>query len=508
METSYKFNGKNGELDRNYKNLEVINSLLQLSLENIPLPQIMLRTLNLLTNVPWIGLLSKGAIFLVQDQPGVLVIQAQMGFTEALLSTCTRIPFGFCLCGLAASTRQIQFAAGVDDRHQGRPEGMSPHGHYCVPILFGDRLLGVMNLYVKAGHLRQPGDEEFLISVANTLAGIIARRKAEEARLQSEREFGLLLKNIPAVVFKGYADGSIDLFDDKVEEMTGYPKSLFESRKRKWTDLIVKEDMAQVRTKFIAALKGLGSYVREYRINCRDDTILWIQERSHIVLDLEGRIDYVSGVLFDITQRKRGEKALGQSLEKFQKALTGTVKALSSVLEMRDPYTSGHQRRVTQLACAISKELGFSEEQIEGMRIIGFLHDIGKIAVPAEILNKPGKINDHEFAIIKMHAQAGFNILKEIDFPCPVAETIAQHHERMDGSGYPQGLAGAEILMQARILAVADVVEAMSSHRPYRPGLGIEAALEEVAKKKGTLYDPEVVDACVRLFTEKGFTFR
>ena len=181
--------------------------------------------------------------------------------------------------------------------------------------------------------------------------------------------------------------------------------------------------------------------------------------------------------------------------------------ALISALEMRDPYTAGHQRRVTQLACAIGKELGFSEEQTEGMRMIGFLHDIGKIAVPAEILTKPGKISEHEFSLIKTHVEAGFNILKEIHFPCPVAEAIAQHHERLDGSGYPKGLSGPDILIQARILAVADVVEAMASHRPYRPGLGIKKALEEITEKKGILYDPQVVEACIKLFTEKGFEF-
>ncbi len=327
------------------------------------------------------------------------------------------------------------------------------------------------------------------------------------AWMRSEREFGLLIKNIPALVFKGYADGSIDPLDNKVEKMTGYPKSLFESRKLKWTDLILEKDIGKTKQKFLRALKGGRPYVREYRINCRDGKVLWIQERSQIVLNHIGRIDYISGVLFDISRRKRGEEALKKSLRRLRNAFRGTVKALSSTLEMRDPYTSGHQMRVTLLACAIGKKMGFSEDQLEAMRIIGSLHDIGKIAVPSEILNKPGKVNEHEFSLIKMHAEAAFNILKDIDFPCQIAEAIAQHHERLDGSGYPKGLSGPEILLQARILAVADVVEAMSSHRPYRPGLGLEAALKEITQKKGILYDPEVVDVCVRLFKEEGFTF-
>jgi HD-GYP domain-containing protein (c-di-GMP phosphodiesterase class II) len=189
--------------------------------------------------------------------------------------------------------------------------------------------------------------------------------------------------------------------------------------------------------------------------------------------------------------------------------MDGTIKAISSVLEMRDPYTAGHERRVAQLACAIAGILGLSEQQTEGVRIAGFLHDIGKIAVPAEILSRPGKLNQYEIGIIKTHPQFGYDILKEIDFLWPVALATLQHHERLDGSGYPEGVgaSGDHICIEARIIAVADVVEAMSSHRPYRAALGAEAALAEIARNRGILYSPEVVDACVRLFNELGFQF-
>lgn len=307
---THKLEGVTGQLDWTHKNLEVINSLLQLSLENLPLDELLERTLDLLTSIPWIGLQSKGSVLLVEDQSGVLVTRAQKGLDERILSTCKRVPFGHCLCGLAAFTRQIQFASNLDDRHTVRFERMSPHGHYCVPILFADRLLGVMNLYLNAGHLRHLPDEEFLTSVANTLAGIIARRDAEEARLQSERAFNLMLKNVPALVFKGAADGSVVFFDDRVKEMTGYSRTVFESGRLKWTSLILEEDFHKARTEFIRALKGPRSYVREYRINCGDARILWIQERSHIVLNREGRIDYIGGVIFDITERRQSEEAL------------------------------------------------------------------------------------------------------------------------------------------------------------------------------------------------------
>jgi len=201
------------------------------------------------------------------------------------------------------------------------------------------------------------------------------------------------------------------------------------------------------------------------------------------------------------------EEERKRAKQKLQKTLEETIYALASAIEMRDPYTAGHQKRVTKLACAIAKEMGLSKEQIEGIRMAGLIHDIGKISIPSEILTKPGKLNDLEYSLIKTHPQAGYNILKGIEFPWPVAQIVLQHHERMDGSGYPQGLCGKDILLEARILAVADVVEAMSSHRPYRPAYGIDKALEEISKNKGILYDPEVVNACLRLFNQKGFKF-
>jgi putative nucleotidyltransferase with HDIG domain len=187
-------------------------------------------------------------------------------------------------------------------------------------------------------------------------------------------------------------------------------------------------------------------------------------------------------------------------------ALITTVKALASTIEIRDPYTADHQRQVTILACAIAEEMGLAAEQFDGLRLAGLIHDIGKIAVPVEILCRPGLINATEFNIIKTHPQAGYNLLREIEFPWPVAQIVLQHHERQDGSGYPQGLRNGGILLETRILVVADVVEAMASHRPYRAALGIEAALAEITNNKGILYDPETVDSCQRLFIEKGFT--
>ncbi|OPX17629.1 hypothetical protein BXT86_05495 [candidate division WOR-3 bacterium 4484_100] len=219
----------------------------------------------------------------------------------------------------------------------------------------------------------------------------------------------------------------------------------------------------------------------------------------------EDILKFVSGQIASVIERKRAESELKASYEKLQKIIEETVDALASTSEKRDPYTAGHQYRVTRLACAIAQELGMEKDRIEGLRVAGIVHDIGKIYVAAEILNKPVRLRDIEMNLIKAHSQAGYEILKTIEFPWPVAEIVYQHHERIDGSGYPRGLKGDEILAEAKILAVADVVDAMCSHRPYRSALGISEALEELEKNRGKLYEPKVVDACLKLFRTKKF---
>ena len=206
-------------------------------------------------------------------------------------------------------------------------------------------------------------------------------------------------------------------------------------------------------------------------------------------------------------QNARMYARIEESSERVQTAFDGTIKTVSMITETRDPYTAGHQRRVTKLAEAIALEMELPEDQVVGIRVAGLMHDIGKMSIPAEILSKPSRLSDTEFELIKAHPGVAHDILKSIDFPWPIAEIVLQHHERLDGSGYPQGLKRDEILIEARILAVADVVEAMSSHRPYRPELGLDVALEEIEKNTGTLYDSEVVEACVRLFAEERFEF-
>ncbi|MCX5970064.1 MAG: HD-GYP domain-containing protein [Coprothermobacterota bacterium] len=208
----------------------------------------------------------------------------------------------------------------------------------------------------------------------------------------------------------------------------------------------------------------------------------------------------------DVTLARQAEELQVQSYRAVQKAVAGTIYAMARIVESRDPYTAGHQQGVARLAVAIGREMGLEHEQVNGLMMAALIHDLGKINVPSEILAKPTRLTPLEFSLIQTHSQSGYEILKEIEFPWPVARMVLEHHERFDGSGYPQGLSGEEILLEARILAVADVVEAMASHRPYRPALGIEAALEEIRAKRGTSFDPRVADACLTLFLEKGLT--
>jgi PAS domain S-box-containing protein len=251
--------------------------------------------------------------------------------------------------------------------------------------------------------------------------------------------------------------------------------------------------------------KGTGTV--ETRWKRKDGTVIDII-LSSTRLDPDNLAKGVTFTALDITDRKQAGEELREALVSLRKAFGATIQVLVSAVEIRDPYTSGHQIRSAGLARAIATEMGFTKERIDGIRMAGSIHDIGKLSIPAEILSKPTKLTNIEFSLIKEHSQRGYEMLKDVESPWPLAEIVYQHHERMDGSGYPRNLKGDDILMEARIMAVADVVEAMASHRPYRPGLGIGAALEEIEKNKGVIYDSAAVDTCLRLFREKGFQLK
>ncbi|MFA6432968.1 MAG: HD domain-containing phosphohydrolase [Candidatus Paceibacterota bacterium] len=242
--------------------------------------------------------------------------------------------------------------------------------------------------------------------------------------------------------------------------------------------------------------KNHGSAIGEKSIVMDDITYL-AEHNERLIQKLESK-------MIDL---EKANQLLNESLESLKRTMNGAVQAMSKLVEVRDPYTAGHEKRVAHLAVAIAEEMGLDQTQIVGLRIAGMIHDIGKVAIPAEILSKPKKLTPLEMSLIQLHPQVGFEILSEIEFPWPIAQIVLQHHERLDGSGYPKGLKDDEIIPMARILAVADTVEAMTTHRPYRAALGIEAALTEISAKKGTHYDRGIVEACIKLFREKGYTF-
>ncbi len=774
------------ELKRSYQIQSILNKLLYISLEDISLEEILERAIDQIFYISWLVLESKGAIFLVEDDPKVLVMKAQRGIPNSIKELCAQVPFGECLCGQAAVSKKIVFKDVI-----GRPRNkndFSPHGHYCIPVISANKhVLGVFCLFLKAGHIRDEKEEEFLKSVANVLAGIIERKRAEEALKASEKKYRNLVDNALVGVYKTNLKGDIlyanqsltkmleynsaedllangalssykepkdrkvlikeitkkgkvsdfetvlitktakcinvlinaflegdiisgmmmditelkrgekiqrvlfnisqatslsknldellkiihqqlgslvnttnfyialyderndiytfpyyvDQYDDDFspqplkKSLTGYVRRtgdpllvdehLFEKLKQKGEVELVGPDSpiwlgAPLKTaKGIIGVVVVQSYTDSTLYSKKDlemlsfvsehiamaierkkteDTLKESEDIYQILVnttldavtatDLEGKIIYVSartlelygadsaeellgksafelihpndhekaqeslmktlkkgnvrnveytmirkdGSHFigelsaslikdiegrpkafiastrDITARKRAEEELKRSSKKLRRAIEATIRAMAITVERRDPYTAGHQQRTAQLACAIANEMGLPGEQIEGIQVAGSLHDIGKIYIPAEILNKPGQLTDIEIALIRTHSQVGYDILKTIDFPWPVAQIVLQHHEKCDGSGYPNGLTCAEIILEARILCVADFVEAFSSHRPYRPAHGIDKALEEISKDKNILFDPEVVNICLELFSKKKFKFK
>ena len=253
-----------------------------------------------------------------------------------------------------------------------------------------------------------------------------------------------------------------------------------------------------------AGVKRLEYEVEKHR---NDGTVIPCVVTAKPFRGAEGELLGIVEDFKDISRLKQAQQELQHSFDRMRKTMGGIIQAMSLTIEQRDPYTAGHQRRVAKLSRAIARQMGFAWEQIQGIRMAAAIHDLGKIHVPAELLSRPGRLSEYELGIIKTHPQIGYDILKEIEFSWPIAQTVYQHHERLDGSGYPRGLSDGDILMEARIIAVADVVEAMASFRPYRMPPGIEAALAEISQHKGIRYDPAVVDACLTCFREKGFDF-
>jgi PAS domain S-box-containing protein/putative nucleotidyltransferase with HDIG domain len=255
--------------------------------------------------------------------------------------------------------------------------------------------------------------------------------------------------------------------------------------------------------------KSLFDPPHRYTVEDRSITtagLRWLQWEGSVVRDNQGNIIELQGVGTDITEQKQNQLELQKSLDQLSKTIEGTIETIALIVEARDPYTAGHQKRVADISVRIAEELGLPEEQIRGIYMAGIIHDVGKIQVPAEILSKPGQLTKLEFDLIKIHPEVGYDLLKGIEFPWPIAQIIYQHHERVDGSGYPRRLKGKDILLEAKIIGIADVIEAMSSHRPYRPALGLDVSLKEIQMNRGTLYDKELVEIYLKVF-KNGYRF-
>lgn len=311
-----------------------------------------------------------------------------------------------------------------------------------------------------------------------------------------------LVHGSPLAIFAVDRDATILVWNPAAERLFGWEEQEVLGRTNPIVPKGRGEEFRQLRERAVAGEVYAGM---EVRVRRKDGSPLDISVSTAPLRDGTGTIVGLMAVVADISERKRMEEALRESLQKSRRVFDETIHALAEAVEKRDPYTSGHQRQVARLACAIAGQMGLPPAQIDGIRTAAIVHDIGKLSVPVEILAKPGQLSEAELNILKTHPQAGYDILDGIEFPWPVARIVLQHHERLDGTGYPRGLVCADILPEARILTVADVVEATASYRPYRPANGIAAALEEIRTYRGNRYDPAVVDACLALFAD-GFT--
>jgi len=355
----------------------------------------------------------------------------------------------------------------------------------------------LVHLALKASHL----PEGRIIGAVHDITEVMEMRRRIK---ESELLYSQLIENArtPIVIVQ---DEKIKFINQAATSIFGYKKE--ETIGLKFLNYLPEEEVEKVIKHYRQRMSGRPApSPYELRVKHKDGHELFVEVEVGII-EYEGKPAELV-IIHDITSRKKTEEKLREALEKLRRAFGATINVLNNLVEQKDPYTAGHHRRVSDLARSIAKELGLSSEQIDGLRFAASIHDIGKVVLPAEILSKPGNLNESEWDLIKGHPQIGYDLLKNICFPWPIAEIIYQHHERLDGSGYPRGLKGEEIILEARILAVADVVEAMSSHRPYRPAHSLEEALEEIEKNKGHLYDKRVVEACLYLFRKKNYKLK
>jgi len=351
-------------------------------------------------------------------------------------------------------------------------------------------------------YVQKPYDVQQLLV---TIRRAWEKRTADRALQDSEERYRELVENASDVIYTHDLEGHFTSSNPAGSRVYGY--TVQEILQLNIAQIVDPEYLPVAQENTRRKLEGLeetGPY--ELLTHRKDGEPVWVEVSTRLVSKGGVPVE-IEGIARDITERKLAEQERERSLSRLRRTLEQTVYALAAAVEMRDPYTAGHQRRVADLATAIAEEMNLPEDRSRGVRMAGLVHDVGKIHIPAEILSKPTRLTEVEWSMIKAHPQAGYDILKDIEFPWPVARIVLQHHERVNGSGYPQGLSDKEILLEARILGVADVVEAMASHRPYRPAHAVEEALGEIRENRGILYDPEAVDACLEVIGKKILEF-
>jgi len=398
-----------------------------------------------------------------------------------------------------------EFEKNFSERSRDVARRMDVSSFICVPIVFEREALGVLMVdNISSKRALTESDMSLLMGIAPQVAISITNATSFEKITASEEKFKALSENSPDIIYTLDDQGVFTYVNPAWQRVLGHEekevigKRFANFSKRDITESTIKA-FERIRTKKHELNNLFGILLHKNG----EERIFEISGAPNI--DASGNVIGIVGIFKDVTDLKRSEADLRISFDKLKSAMNSTIDAISLIVESRD--TSGHQRRVAALARSIAAEMNLSRDQIEGIRMAASIHDMGKISIPAEILSMPRKLSKLEFDLVKTHSQAGHDIIKDIDFPWPIANIILQHHERIDGSGYPHGLRGDNILLEARILAVADVVEAMASYRPYRPALGLDTALEEITRNKNILYDGEVVEACLKIFREKKYEF-
>lgn len=458
----------------------------------------------------WVGFALTDAEHTVQA-----VAQAgdDSGYIKTLSLTWAENPHGMGPTGVAIRTGQTVVARHLQTAENFEPWRMPAlergfQASVALPLIAKVGTLGALNVYAQEPDAFDQDEVKLLEELAGNLTYGVASLQSQVVRIQledtlvaSEQRFRSLIENSPAGVFV-VRDNHFVYANPHMERILGFARG--EMIGVALHQVVAPKDQAILLDAHQQVVQR--GFAGNFSVQAlRLDGIAIDLGLQYVEAEFEG-VPSMIGMAQDVSERYRAQAEIRHYIERLEQTTEATLQSVALMVEQRDPYTAGHERRVGELAAEIGREMGLSEDTNKGLRLTGFVHDIGKIAVPAELLAKPTRLSEPEMALIRVHAQVGHDVLKNVEFPWPVCEVILQHHERLDGTGYPRGLKGNQILLEARIMMVADVVESMGSHRPYRPSLGIEAALAEVESYSGSRYDPQVVEACLRLFREHGYT--